>query len=91
MAKQTKITLETDSLLVLRGRKALSGWCPQCAAPSEMIPFEGIAVVTNLPVGMVEFWLESEQIHRSSAPDGTPLICLSSLLKRIPKTDAPGK
>lgn len=86
MAKRTKITIETDSLLVLRGRRALRAWCPQCAARSEMIPFEGIGVISNLPPAEVENWLESEAIHRSQATDGTSLICLNSLLKRVQKT-----
>jgi hypothetical protein len=85
MAKHTKITIETDSLLVLRGRKALRAWCPQCVAESEMIPLEGIGVISNLSPTEVEIWLESEGIHRSQTSDGTPLICLNSLLKRVQK------
>jgi hypothetical protein len=91
MAKQTKVTVETDSLLVLRGRKALRGWCPQCAAEGEMIPFDALEVVSNLSPAEVEAWLESEEIHRSHAPEGTLLICFNSLLKRIPKTKPPGR
>jgi hypothetical protein len=86
MAKHTKITIETDSLLVLRGRRALRSWCPQCAAESEMIPLGGIEVISNLSPAEVEIWLESEAIHRSQATDGTSLICLNSLLKRVQKT-----
>lgn len=86
MAKRTKITIETDSLLVLRGRKALRAWCPQCATESEMIPFEGIGVISNLTPAEVESWLESEAIHRLQATNGTSLICLNSLLKRAQKT-----
>jgi hypothetical protein len=82
MAKRTKITIETDSLLVLQGRRTLRAWCPQCSAESEMIPFEGIGVISNLTPVEVESWLESEAIHRSQATDGTSLICLNSLLKR---------
>src|ERR1700758_213055 len=81
MAKRTKITIETDSLLVLRRRRTLRAWCPQCAAESEMIPIEGVKVISK-----VESWVESESIHRSQAPDGAPLICLNSLLKRASKT-----
>jgi hypothetical protein len=88
MAKHTKITIETDSLLVLRGRKALRAWCPQCTARSEMIPLEGIGVISNLSPAEVEIWLESEAIHRSQATDGTPLICLNSLLKRVHNANA---
>lgn len=86
MAKHTKITIETDSLLVLRGRKVLCAWCPQCSAQTEMIPFDEIGVVSNLSAEEVENWLESEAIHRSKTADGTPLICLNSLVKRAQKT-----
>jgi hypothetical protein len=91
MAKQTKITVKTDSLLMLRGRKALRGWCPECGAHGEMIPFNAMEVVSNLSPAEVESWLESEEIHRSQAADGTSLICFNSLLKRLPKTNPPGK
>src|SRR4051794_10313758 len=40
MAKQTKITIETDSLLILRGRNSTRAWCPRCAAEGEMIALE---------------------------------------------------
>jgi hypothetical protein len=86
MAKQTKITIVTDSLLVLQGRNSLRAWCPQCAAEGEMIPVEGVGVISNLEPRAVEAWLESEEIHRSQTAGGSPLICLNSLLKRVQKT-----
>jgi hypothetical protein len=91
MAKHTKVTIETDSLLVLRGRKALRAWCPQCAAESEMIPLVGLGVISNLSQAEVEIWLESEAIHRSQGTDDSPVICLNSLLKRVQKTRPPGE
>jgi hypothetical protein len=86
MGKLTKITIETDSLLVLRGRSSLRAWCRECGAEGEMIPVEGIGVISNLVPREVEAWLESEAIHRSQASDGSRLICLNSLLKRVQKT-----
>ena len=86
MAKQTKITIETDSLLVLRGRTPLRAWCPQCNSEAEMIPLEGVGVISNLPTPEVEDWIESEDLHSSPAPDGGTLICLNSLLKRGQKS-----
>lgn len=85
MAKQTKITIETNSLLVLRGRSSLRAWCPQCGAEGEMIPLEGVGVISNLEAPEVEAWIESDALHRSQATDGAPLICLNSLLKRVQK------
>jgi hypothetical protein len=81
MPKQTKITIETDSLLVLRGRTSQRAWCPQCAAEVEMIRTEGVGVISNLAPREVEDWLESEATHRSQAADGSSLICLNSLLR----------
>jgi hypothetical protein len=88
MARQTKITIETDSLLVLRGRSSLRAWCPECGAEGEMIVLGEVGVISNLAPSDVKAWLECEMIHRSQAPDGAQLICLNSLLKRTqqPKT-----
>lgn len=85
MGKQTHITIETDSLLVLRGQSSLRAWCPQCAAEGEMISIEGVGVISNLPPGELEAWLGSEAIHRLQAAEGTQLICLNSLIKRTQK------
>ena len=87
MAKQTTITIETQSLVVLRGRRSSAlTWCPQCDAACETIPIEGLGVVSNLEPTEVESFLDSDVIHRLPAPDGAQLICLNSLLKRVRKT-----
>jgi hypothetical protein len=85
MAKQMKITVETDSLLVLRGRMPLRAWCAECSAEAEMIPLDDAEVVSNLPPAEVQAWMESEELHHSTAPDGAPMICLNSMLKRVQK------
>ncbi|MGZ7077022.1 MAG: hypothetical protein ACXVJL_13575 [Candidatus Angelobacter sp.] len=86
MAKQTRITIETDSLFVLKGRSSLRAWCPKCQAESELIPVEGVGVISNLAVPEVEAWMDSEELHRSQSADGGALICLNSLLKRVHRT-----
>jgi hypothetical protein len=85
MAKQTKVTIETESLLILGGRGSLRMGCPECAAEGEMIP---VGVISNLAPAEVGAWFASEAIHHSRAADGAQLICLNSLLKlvKIPKT-----
>lgn len=85
MAKQTRITIETDSLLVLRARKRLRAWCPACGSEEEMIPLNEIGIVSNLPLPEVKAWMESEDLHYIHAADGGPLICLNSMLKRMRK------
>ena len=83
MAKRTKITIETQSLLILRGRNSKRAWCPQCAAEAEMIALENTGVIANLDRPELEEWLHSTEPHRLQAADGSTLICLNSLLARV--------
>ena len=85
MSKETKITIESDSLLILRGRSSLRAWCADCASEVEMIPLDGVGVISNLAPPEVEAWIQSEDLHHVIAADGAPLICLNSMLKRIQK------
>jgi hypothetical protein len=86
MAKQTTITIETDSLLIFQGRNSKRAWCPECAAEGEMIALESVGVISNLEKPALEDWLNSGKLHRSQAADGSTLICLNSLLARVQNT-----
>jgi len=81
MAKQTKITIETDSLFILKGCRSQHAWCPRCAGMGEVIRLEETAVLSNLTALEVKEWLASEELHRYEAADGSTLICLNSLLR----------
>ena len=83
MARHTTITIETDSLLVLRGRRSLRAWCPQCGADVEMIPLNEMGVISNLQPSEVAAWIQSEELHHVQAANSTHLICLNSMLKRV--------
>ena len=86
MTKQTRITIETDSLLILRGRGSRRAWCSRCAAEVEMIALEDTGVISNLERPELEEWLNSGELHRLQAADGSSLTCLNSLLARVQKT-----
>ena len=85
MAKQTKITIETDLLLVLRGRKPLRAWCRECGAEEEMIPLNEVDIVSNMAPAEVGAWMREEGLHHTRTAEGSPLICLNSMLKRMRK------
>lgn len=74
MAKRTRITIEADSLLILRGRSSLWAWYPQCGAEAEMILLNNVGVVSNLPPAEVQIFP-----HWSSS---TPLFLPSSYLSK---------
>lgn len=86
MAKYTKITIETNSLLIFRAKNSPSAWCPQCAAETDVIALEALGVIANLQCAAFEEWLNSGELHRSQATDGSELICLNSLLARAQNT-----
>ncbi|MBV8831139.1 MAG: hypothetical protein JO108_18135 [Acidobacteriaceae bacterium] len=87
MAKQTTITVETSSLLILQGRISLRAWCPQCAAEEDMIAMANTGAISNLDRRALEQWLTSGELHRTNAPDGSSLICLNSLLACLQNTN----
>jgi len=79
-----KITLETERLLVLRGHVKKRTWCKSCKMEADFVPSEevnGFSLKLNEKN-------ENECLHKFYAPDGTTLICLTSLLKsRTQKND----
>jgi hypothetical protein len=89
MTKHTKITIETDSLLVLRGRIPLRAWCPECGDEGEIIPLDEVGVVSNLPPAEVRAWMESEDLHHTTTADGALMICLKAhidlMLRSVPR------
>jgi hypothetical protein len=85
MAKQTTIN-ETRSLLILQGRTSECTWCAQCAAESGLIALHEIGVISNLDRQALEEWLNSGEIHHLQSADGSPAICLNSLLARVLNT-----
>ena len=86
MAKQTTITIETRSLLILHSRSSRAAYCPVCGAKVEMIALDDTGVISNLERAALEQCLNSGELHRAEAADGSSLICLNSLLKRVQKS-----
>lgn len=83
MTKKTTITFETDSLLIVQGCQSQRAWCRLCAAEGEMIALNNLGVMSNLEPAALAEWLNSSELHRFQAADGSWLICLNSLLARV--------
>lgn len=78
--KQTTITIETTSLLILRTGNRRTAWCPPCGAEVQMLELSTreISTLDQLPL----------DVHRSDAPHGAALICLNSLLAHVQTANA---
>ncbi len=83
MARSTRITIKTESLMICQARTSTRSWCTRCAGEVEMVALKTTAVLSNLLPHELEKWLNSNDLHRSSMADGTELICLNSLLARL--------
>jgi len=77
MAKQTTVTIETSSLLILRSRNTKGAWCPQCGCEVEAID------LSCDEVSALALWFNPRDVHRFEAPNGSALLCLNSLLARV--------
>lgn len=87
MGKRTRITIETDSLVVLRKRVSLRAFCPQCHAQAEMIHLNNVTAVSNLSGAGIQAWVEPSAWHQIPTEDGAVLICLNSMLKQLQRTE----
>ncbi len=77
--KQTTITIETNSLLILHAGCPEVMWCASCGAKVEMLRLSKREI---LELGRL-----LQDVHRSDAPDGGSQICLSSLLACVQTTN----
>jgi hypothetical protein len=83
MARSTRITIKTESLMICQVGTSTWSWCTRCAGEVEMIPLKTTPLLSNLLPHELEKWLNSRDLHRSQTTDGTELICLNSLLARM--------
>jgi hypothetical protein len=74
VVRTTKITIETEGLLVIRQARTVVSWCPGCEAEVDVVLLgEDMAQLLNgLPMGTLHIWSPSE---------GPVRICLTSLAR----------
>jgi hypothetical protein len=78
--KRTEITIETDRLVIIRRQHSTRAWCEKCGCDVDVVQAEILASMAQPRLGgggEVRKW------HSVEAPDGTPLVCLPSLLKSM--------
>jgi hypothetical protein len=78
--RTTKITIETEDLLVIRQARTVVTWCPGCQAEVDAILLgeDTAQLLSELPAGTLHVW---------SPPEGPVQICLRSLVQRSHSND----
>ena len=75
----TKITIETERLLVMSRRRNFGSWCPACVAFVQRLTIDEAAKVVHLDSLTVYRWVEAGTIHFAQTEAGVPLLCTVSL------------
>jgi hypothetical protein len=96
VVKTTRITIETESLLIVRRGKTVVTWCPVCGADAEMMTLEGSTLgedirstlSEHIPSTPLSEWLAAGKLHLLSSDGGPDRICLTSLLRCLEPEDA---
>jgi hypothetical protein len=83
MAKLITITIETNSVMVLRARSAGRLWCPRCSTEGEVLRFGSRSQHFGGAFAALQALIDAGNVHQQQAPDGSTLICLNSLMAFI--------
>jgi hypothetical protein len=83
MKKTTRITIETERVLTLRGGRQGRIWCERCGAESEIVTLEALGNLVPEGSEKIQQWLDKGELHWSESPQGLVRICLRSLLRLL--------
>jgi hypothetical protein len=86
--KTTRITIETESLLVVRRGRTVVTWCPTCCAQAEVMTLECDSLGEDVPSALLTNWLAAGKLHSWSPEGGPTQICMKSLLQCLEAEDA---
>ena len=79
--KRTEITIETDRLVVVSGRKvSIVSWCRECNQRVQMVTVDEAAAMAGLSSRTVYRWIEAEKIHSIETSERLLLVCALSLM-----------
>jgi hypothetical protein len=81
VVKTTRITIESENLLVVRRGKTIVTWCPACCADVEVMMLEGDSLGKDIPSSYLADRLKTGKLHLRRSAEGSAQICLSSLLQ----------
>jgi hypothetical protein len=87
VVKTTRITIETESLLVVRRGKTIAIWCPVCCAEAEAMTLEDDSLGQEIPSTLLKDWLAAGKVHLCSPNGGPARICLTSLARCFESED----
>ena len=78
--KTTRITVETERMLIIRRAEQAAGWCDLCRRQGEFILIDNAALTDPAAAFQINAWLQTGKLHMWKEENGPARICLASLL-----------
>ena len=82
-AKTTRITVETERLIVVRRAKATLAWCPDCRAEVDVITLDHDSFIEPATAAQIDAWQSTGKLHLWQPAHGLARICVTSLLQCV--------
>ena len=80
MKRRTEITIETERLVVVGGRRQrVVRWCAPCDMHVEMLSTDEAAILARVSSRTIFSWVEAGKIHYTETAEGLLLICPNSI------------
>ena len=81
MPRTTRISIETETLLVIRRANAASARCPGCHADVDVIGLDSDCFAEPAIAARIQEWLANGKVHSWQTTNGPTQICLTSLFR----------
>ena len=81
--KTTRISVETETLIIVRRAKATKAWCPDCRAEVDVITFDHDSFIDSATAAQIHEWQNTGRLHLWQPAPGQARICVTSLLQCV--------
>lgn len=81
VGRTVKVTVETDTVMVVRHASTVPAWCPRCEVEVDVIGLESDGLAEPAATAQIQEWLDTGALHHWQPPGGPTQICLSSMLR----------
>jgi hypothetical protein len=79
--RATRITVETETLVLVRRAKAVLAWCPDCRAEVDVIALDKLT--EPVTAAQIHEWFGANDLHFWQMAEGSVRICVKSILQSL--------
>ena len=79
--RATRITVETETLVLVRRARAVLAWCPDCRAEVDVIALDKLT--EPVTAAQIHEWFGANDLHFWQMAEGSVRICVKSLLQSL--------